>query len=371
MDGRNEKVYVLFEDDIEILGNGQGHVFYRQYLPILRYVELLKKYNIKSSFYVDIAHLLFLRKNEALKDFGLQADYIEKTIVHLLENNMEVQLHLHPQWVNARIESNEIRVSDEWNIGQLSENDQTVLVMEALSYLNGIIKRTKKTNPITSFRTGSWGLQPFQNLYETFNEVGIKTVLGPIKGLKIPKLGIDYTKMESDTVPYYCEKTDCNKIGLEKGAIVVPMTPTFLNWIDLVRYYFHSKFKSIKKRYDMDLDLNERVLGTRYIDPTEGKDRITLSLRPFKTHLKMNAQPFWLLKRTFKRSYNEVIQNGNDFKLIVVETHSKDFKNNFDAIERFIDHLTKEYNELKFITANGLLEKIERQALNPLLKKQH
>ncbi|KAA2216537.1 polysaccharide deacetylase family protein [Maribacter flavus] len=370
MDGKTDKVYVLFEDDIEILGNGQGHVFYRQYLPILQYVELLKKYRIKSSFYVDMAHLLFLRKNAAIKDFGLQADYIEKTIEHLLQCNMEVQLHLHPQWVNARMENDEIKVADEWNIGQLSENDQTELVRKSLSYLNDVIEKTNITNPITSFRTGSWGIQPFQNLFETFNEVGIKTVLGPVKGLKIPRLAIDYSNMESDTVPYYCDKTDCNKIGIEKGAIVVPMTPTFLNWIDLGRYYLHSKFKSIKKTYDKDLDLNKKVLNTKYIDPTEGKDRITLSLRPFKTHLKMNAQPFWLLKKTFKRSFDYVMGNDNGFKLIVVETHSKDFKNNFDAIERFFDHLNNAYDGLEFITANSLWDAIEKQTVKPLVKNQ-
>jgi hypothetical protein len=368
MDVNKEKIYVLLEDDMEILGNGQGHVFYRQYLPVIRYVKLLKKYNLRSTFYVDMAHLLFLRKNEAIKDFGLQADYIEKIIVHLLRNDMEVQLHLHPQWLDARMENNEIKVGDQWNIGQLNDELQTNLVQEAYNHLKAIIHQTNIKNPITSFRPGSWGLQPFDTLYKTFENLGLKTVLGPIKDLEIPYLKIDYTNMESEIEPYYCDKSDINKLGKAKGQVIVPMTPTYLNWLDLMRYYLHLKLRDIKKRYDKDLDLNKAVLKSKYVDPTKGKDKITLSKRPFKTHLKMNAQPFWFLKKTFKRALKKIVGNEQELKLMVIETHSKDFKNTFDDIEKFFGYLTKEYHNLEFITANDLYDKIKKNKLKPLLR---
>ncbi len=234
MTAKAEKIYVLLEDDVEVLGNGQGHVFYREYLPVLRYVKLLRKYGLVGTFYVDMAHFIFLKDNALHKDFQVQADYIEKTILHLLENNMEVQLHLHSQWLNAKLENNEIQVTNLWNIGKLAPKEQHKLVTDAVGYLEAIINKSNKSNPITSFRTGSWGMQPFETLYDTFESLGINTVMGPIKGLKIPRLGIDYTQMQSDCQPYYCEKTDINKIGDKKGAIVLPMTPTYLNLIDLI-----------------------------------------------------------------------------------------------------------------------------------------
>lgn len=106
-----EIVHIVLEDDTEILGNGVGHVMYRQYLPVLKYIDILKKNDVVSTFYVDIAHLLFLKKNIDFKDFKLQADLIEKMILLLLDSNMEVQLHIHSQWVNAEIKDDHVFVT--------------------------------------------------------------------------------------------------------------------------------------------------------------------------------------------------------------------------------------------------------------------
>lgn len=363
-----DKVYVLLEDDIEVLGNGQGHVFYRQYLPVKQYTALLKKHGIKSTFYVDMAHYLFLKRNVGKKDFGLQASYIEKTILHILNSEMEVQLHLHSQWVNAQLENNEIKVTNDWNIGMLSTAEQKHLVEEAIASLKRIIEMSGKSNPITSFRTGSWGMQPFATLYDLFLRLGIRTVMGPVKGLKIPKLGIDYTNMNTDKEPYYCEKTDVNKIGKEKDVIVLPMTPTYLTVIDLIRYVVYLKYGVFLGRYDKQLDLNNTVLSTKYDDPTAGKDVLNFSFKVFKTHLKMNTQPFWYLKKTFHRSYKAILKSDENFKLIIIETHSKDFKNTFKDIDRFFHHITTAYNNIEFITANELLNLVNENKLKPLQK---
>ncbi|MEM9649364.1 MAG: hypothetical protein AAF969_12865 [Bacteroidota bacterium] len=364
-----KRVFVLFEDDTEILGNGQGHVMYRLYLPVLRYVELLKKYQIKSTFYVDIAHLLFLRNHAAIKDFGLQADLIEKSILYLLENDMEVQMHLHSQYVNATLENDRIKVTNKWNIGQLTEVEQKDLFHNAFECLESILQKSSKSRPLSSFKGGSWGLQPFKTLYTEFRKMGITIVFGPVKGLKVNSLGIDYCSLESNQHPYYCDVSDINKIGTEKELIVVPMTPTYLNWFDLTRYLIHLKFQGFLKKFDKQLDLGNEVAKIKFFNPLAGKDKLKMSLRPFQTHLKINAQPFWYLKKTFRRSYNAILKNEHEFKLIVVETHTKDFKNNFVDIERFFEFLTKEYPNIEYITSSQLFGQLEDGSLNPLLKK--
>ena len=60
---KDKKVYILMEDDTEIFGNGTGHIMYRMYLPVVRYVAILKTYGARSTFYIDMAHWLFLRDN--------------------------------------------------------------------------------------------------------------------------------------------------------------------------------------------------------------------------------------------------------------------------------------------------------------------
>lgn len=366
---KDKEVYILLEDDTEIFGNGSGHVMYRMYLPVIRYIDILKKYKAKSTFYVDMAHWLFLRANSKIKDFALQADIIEKTISYILENNMEVQLHLHSQWVNARIENDNIYVTEKWSIGQLKKEEQKKLFLESSKCLEKIISKSKNQNLLNSFKAGSWGLQPFNILYDQFKDRGVKIVLGPTKGLKISALQMDYSSMESEISPYYCCKEDINKISDKKDIVIIPMTPTYLNWVDLIRYILHVKYKGFIEKLDQDLDIFKVPIKMRSLNPVSKRDSLNSLFVPYKTNLKMNKQPYWYLKKTFKRAYKLVLKNNFEYKLIILETHTKDFKNTYGDIEKFFMFLTEHYKNLKFITASDLVRHIEEGRLEPLSKK--
>lgn len=366
---KDKKVYVLLEDDTEIFGNGSGHVMSRMYLPVVRYIDILKKYGAKSTFYVDMAHWLFLRKNPEFEDFDVQADIIEKTILHILENNMEVQLHLHSQWVNAKIVDNGIYVTEKWSIGQLTAEEQKNLFQEGSECLKKIITKSKKQNSLNSFKAGSWGLQPFNVLYDELKDKGIKIVMGPTKGLKVTGIQMDYSLMESEITPYYCRKDEINKISDKKDIAIIPMTPTYLNWIDLVRYVFHVKYTAFVKKFDDDLDLYKVPKKMKFLNPLSNRDSIHSLTMPYKTNLKMNKQPFWYLKKTFKRAFKYVQKNNFDYKLMVLETHTKDFKNTFDDIDRFFQYLTKNYENIEFVTASDLVRHLNEGKLKPLCKE--
>ena len=213
-------------------------------------------------------------------------------------------------------------------------------------------------------------MQPFEGLYDEFKEQGVKIVLGPTKGLKLPALDLDYTTMESEITPYYCRKDDINSIGQIKEIAIIPMTPTYLNWVDLARYIVHVKFTSFMERFDKEMDIYGVPTDILNMNPVAGRDSIHSLLMPYKTNLKMNKQPFWYLKKTFKRAYNLVMKNDFDYKLIVLETHTKDFKNVFNDIDKFMSHLTKTYKNIEFITTSDLVNHINEGKLKPLVKNR-
>jgi hypothetical protein len=363
----HKKVYVLLEDDTEILGNGIGHVMYRQYLPVKQYVNILNQYDIKSTFYVDIAHYLFLKQHSKEEDFAIQADLIEKMIEHLLINKMEVQLHMHSQWLNAEYKDGNIYVTDKWNIGQLKSEEQEMLFEKCTETLFQIINKYTNNNPLNSYKAGSWGLQPFQTLYNAFKKKGVLLVMGPIKGLRVSSLKVDYTTMESDSIPYYCDKNDINRISSKEEVVVLPMTPTYLNWLDFLRYIYHIK-KDMFSKKPQEIDCYRVPDKVKALKPLANKDKLNFTLKPFKTHLKINAQPFWYLKNTFHRSYKSVKKNNSDYKLIVIETHTKDFKNTFSDIEKFFNYVKSNYKDVEFITSSKIVADIENGILKPLIK---
>ncbi|MBU2922169.1 hypothetical protein KO504_12520 [Winogradskyella psychrotolerans] len=364
----SSKVKILLEDDNEVLGSGLGHTMNRQYLPTLKYIDILKKYNAKSTFYIDIAHLLFLKRNRDYKDFGVQIQTIENLIGYIIKSEMEVQLHIHSQWVNAEVRNNQVYVSEKWNIGQLSKEEQLKLVDDCLLELKQIKDSFSDTIPVNSFKAGSWGLQPFDVLYDKFKEKGLKIVMGPIKGLKVDALDIDYTNLESDSIPYYCNKEDINYIGKNKDITVIPMTPTYLNWPDFIRYIFQIKIKSIFQRKVEEIDISNPPAEITSLKPLANKDKLNISLTPFCTHLKINAQPFWYLKNTFKRSYKAVKCMDNPYKIMVIETHTKDFKNTFKDIDKFFNYLNTNFHDIEFVTTSQVINDIENGVLNPLIK---
>jgi hypothetical protein len=119
---------------------------------------------------------------------------------------------------------------------------------------------------------------------------------------------------------------------------------------------------------DKDMDIYGVPDEVLNLNPVANRDSIHLLRMPYKSNLKMNKQPYWYLKKTFKRAYRMVMKNDFDYKLIVLETHTKDFKNVFGDIDRFMNHLTKTYTNIEFITTSDLVQHIEEGKLNPLVK---
>lgn len=360
-----DKIKILLEDDNEILGNGLGHPIYRQYLPTKKYVDILNKFSIKGTFYVDMAHYLFLQKNENYKDFRFQAHTIKETIKILAKNKMDVQVHLHSQWVGAKIENDDVFVTDKWNIGMLSSEEQELLFNQAYDALSEILNELNIKPNLNSYKAGSWGLQPFNTLYDVFTSKGITLVMGPIKGLKVENINVDYTNLHSDSKPYFASKKDINMVDDNKNIVVLPMTPTYLNWPDFLRYIYEIKFLSFFKNND-DLDKYDVPNSIKKMKPLSGKDKLNFGLKPFKTHLKINAQKYWYLKNTFKRAYKNIKASNSEYKLMVIETHTKDFQNTFSDIEKFFKYVKKNYKDVEFVTSSQIVEDISSNKLVPL-----
>ena len=59
---KEKKYLVMIEDDCEVMGNGRGNVLEHQFIPSLMLMNLAKKFDIKMTFMVDVAHQLTLKK---------------------------------------------------------------------------------------------------------------------------------------------------------------------------------------------------------------------------------------------------------------------------------------------------------------------
>ena len=100
----------------------------------------------------------------------------------------DVQLHLHPQWFQAKKRGDHFLLSNVWNIGRYKPEEQAIIIGDGINYLEKLIRQVDPAYKVIAFKGGSWGLQPSQNLFKVLGENGIRMVMGVRNDLKFPKV---------------------------------------------------------------------------------------------------------------------------------------------------------------------------------------
>ena len=99
-----KKFSIIIEDEWELLGNSLGSVASHQYIPSLIFMKMAKKLGIKLTFMVDVAQQLEFTKHLSKRyKFQVQKNIWDNSILLMKEYGFDVQLHLHPEWLNASL----------------------------------------------------------------------------------------------------------------------------------------------------------------------------------------------------------------------------------------------------------------------------
>ena len=104
--------------DYELFGNGSGDVFSDIINPTYEILSLCNKYNAKITIFFEVIEYLKLKEewNNGNK-MGYEenpAIAMESQIKEALTLGHDVQLHIHPQWLNAKYVNNQWQVDNNW-----------------------------------------------------------------------------------------------------------------------------------------------------------------------------------------------------------------------------------------------------------------
>ncbi len=92
--------------DYEMFGSGKGSIQKHLIEPTNKIISLLKKRGVKATFFVEqleIDAIIALRNNYAEDSQEYEDSLaVERQILYLAEQGHDIQLHLHPQWFNAK-----------------------------------------------------------------------------------------------------------------------------------------------------------------------------------------------------------------------------------------------------------------------------
>ena len=360
----SKRFCLLLEDDWELMGDGSGNVASHQYLPTLFLLKIAGQLNIKVTFMVDVAQqLTFIEHQNEDSNVKIQKQLWDDTVRLMKENGFDVQLHLHPQWINATFKDGFFHIGRNRNLGTYNSSFQSKLLQESVEYLHALLRPIDSGYKVQAFKAGFWGLQPYKNLHKHFTELGIKLVLGVRKGLKIPSASVDYEGLEEDTLPYYPDANDINKLATDKaGVIVLPLayySPDLITLAGLTLHLLKRRFFAFSS--DHSYLFPNPPLSSEKFNHHKWNEKIRLSARPYLTHLKIGDQPFSYLKASFDAVVRRLRRYEIERVPIVIESHTKLYVNNYADIARFLRYIVEKYEkEVEFIDLKTFIEEIER-----------
>lgn len=340
-----KKFVILIEDDHEIMANGIGNVADMQYLPSLALMKIANKYNAKITFMVDVAQKFALEANASHPELKIQSTLMDETIILMKEMGHDVQLHIHPQWLNSSYKNGHFYLTEKWNIGRYSQEEQRQLIEYGVNYLNSLLSQRFPNYKVCAFKPGSWGMQPCNTLFSELERAGINIVLGVREGLQSSNQGVNYSNLEEKYLPYYPDTKDIRKIAKdEKKLVVIPLQPYNPDLITFSKFLIYQAIGKLRTKNTYSChEARNAPRKIMALNPVSDQKKFTLSPRPYHTHLKIGNHSFSYLKASF----DNVIRNLDQYDIeripIVIESHTKLYRRCYKDIEKFIAYLAENY----------------------------
>jgi hypothetical protein len=199
------KTIILTIDYEVFLGNRTGDLETVLIQPTYDLMNILRKNNSRMTVFWDIMHYnriceLCANNNE----LQLQKKLIEKQITDLVIAGHDIQLHLHPHWLDAKYEDGKwVFEYSRFALTTLSskkdQNDINSIfgcVYQMKRLMESLIRPIDADYCVKTFRAGGYLLEPFTELKDTFLELGITVDSSICPGLKskVERYSYDFRK---------------------------------------------------------------------------------------------------------------------------------------------------------------------------------
>ena len=381
-------VSIILTDDWELRGNGCGKVHQLQKIPALKLIDLYDELDVKSTFNIEVMQQLSYLKY-AKKDAFIYAEskVWENTVKEFIKRGFDIQLHIHPQWLNSERINGFWKLNKSWNIVDFSKSEIEYMIKESINYLHSIDKNIN----LTSFRGGSWGVGPPSNIIQNvLKENNINIDMSIANGLHYEgnSISLDYRKIESANVPYITNIFDVRKISnADENSSNILEIPTqsiskkelvyslliesilkldlflfkeFLNY--LLRFFMPRKYvTNIKNLIKLNKKVNQISNLPDFVETDPfgfNNSRSGSSTQPPVIDLssKYNLKTWKIIiDCCLKRAY-KLNKNTNKELIIIFENHTKDLqsKDDFNRIRTLLNFIKFKYPKTKFKTISDI-----------------
>jgi len=138
--------------------------------PSNKIATLLKKHNIKATFFIDSGYLLKLQEfKDSYRKINEDHKQIISQIKFLHEQGHEIQLHIHPHWEDSFYDGTKwIMDTSRYRLHSFTKEEVEGIVYRYKKVLTDIINE-----PVFAHRGGGWCIQPFDHIQEALKKHNI------------------------------------------------------------------------------------------------------------------------------------------------------------------------------------------------------
>lgn len=239
---------ILLSLDYELYGNGSGDVFKHIIVPTNRIVACAEKFGARLTIFFEVVEYWRLKQEW---DNGNHMGYTENPVAamedqlrSLLQKGHDIQLHIHPQWINARWTDSGWQVDNSaWRLGDFCTADWTIerLLCEGKATLERLLQPVCKSYKCVCLRGGGYNVQPSGELAIAMRKVHLvaDSSIYP-GGREAGSLSrYDFTHVPVDSGLWYCqdslEHVSCTPTDLMEIPIVAFPILRFTKYLSMER----------------------------------------------------------------------------------------------------------------------------------------
>ena len=171
--------------------------------------------------------------------------------------------------------------------------------------------------------------------------------MGVRDGLTITGNSVDYKNLEEKYLPYHPDFDDVTKKSTSENEIfMLPLQPYEPGLLTFSKLLLDRAKDKLQSRMPMNCQYDRPIPeAIRELNPETGRNMFHISLRPYRTHLKIGNQPFSYLKNSFDTVLKRLRKLEEERIPIVIESHTKQYDGYYEHIDRFLGYINEKYKD--------------------------
>jgi len=351
--------------DYEIFGKGSGDVFTHMIDPTDEFLRICDYEGVKVTIFFEVLEFLKIKEEwESGNRMGYgrnPAEAIEAQLQTAYRNGHDIQLHLHPQWVNAKYDNGWEVDKRYWRLPLVNVEECGCSIEELLvlgkEAIENIIRPLDDSYRCNILRAADFNIYPSQEICQAMRAVGIVADSSIIPGAHADDgySFFDYTDIPSSIPYWFVNDEDLMDFGdnfLRNDSLIE--FPIFA--MSMKRY---KKFDYHRIRVKMK---NAQYALRRLRQKTDNKgfrDSLKYYLEGESVPWDFSLCSFWRMKNFYSRALEIEKESDNRPHPFIMIGHSKEFMNR-NSLARFLKFARK--HNVKHSTLTQVVETLMGKA---------